>query len=90
VSRRTELRLYYHKARFCSPTIGRFLQTEPVGAKDDLNLYAYVGNNSVNRVDPTGLLPARPQDKTAIQVAAAGGDVWEGINVRTSSPTTSS
>ncbi|MFC0399149.1 RHS repeat-associated core domain-containing protein [Paraburkholderia rhizosphaerae] len=37
-----------------SPTLGRFLQTDPVGYKDDLNWYAYVGNNPVNFVDPDG------------------------------------
>jgi len=48
------LNLYYYKARFYSPAIGRFLQTDPIGNKDDLNLYAYVGNNPINRTDPTG------------------------------------
>lgn len=48
------LGLYYYKARFYSPMLGRFLQTDPIGYADDLNLYAYVGNNSVNRRDPSG------------------------------------
>jgi len=37
------LGLYYYKARMYSPALGRFLQTDPVGTADDLNLYAYVG-----------------------------------------------
>uniref|UniRef100_UPI000837B470 RHS repeat-associated core domain-containing protein n=1 Tax=Thauera butanivorans TaxID=86174 RepID=UPI000837B470 len=48
------LNLYYYKARFYSPAIGRFLQTDPIGTADDLNLYAYVRNNPVNFNDPTG------------------------------------
>jgi len=47
--------LYYLRARYYDPTIGRFLTQDPLPLG---NLYAYVGNNPVNYVDPTGLAAA--------------------------------
>jgi RHS repeat-associated protein len=54
----SELGMWYYKARLYSPTLGRFLQTDPVGYQDQVNLYAYVGNDPVVGRDPLGLAEA--------------------------------
>jgi RHS repeat-associated protein len=47
--------LYYFRGRYYLPAIGRFLSPDPAGLADGTNVYAYVGSNPVNFVDPFGL-----------------------------------
>ncbi len=51
-----ETRLYYYRARYYDVNWGRFLQPDPAGYGDGLNLYAYVGNSPLSFVDPSGLI----------------------------------
>jgi RHS repeat-associated protein len=51
----SETSLYYYRARYYDPRPGRFLSEDPLGPKKDgPNLYAYVSNNPIMSVDPTG------------------------------------
>ena len=50
-----ETGLYYYRARYYNPHIGRFMQTDPVGYSAGINWYAYCGNNPLNIMDPSGL-----------------------------------
>jgi RHS repeat-associated protein len=46
--------LYYMRARYYDPEVGRFINKDPIGYDGGNNLYAYTGNNLVSSVDPSG------------------------------------
>jgi hypothetical protein len=43
------------RARIYDPKLGRFLQPDPIGYGDGMNMYAYTGGDPVNGTDPSGL-----------------------------------
>jgi RHS repeat-associated protein len=57
-----ELGMYYYRARIYSATLGRFMQTDPIGYGSGMNLHAYVLNDPVNRIDPYGLEDVKISD----------------------------
>jgi RHS repeat-associated protein len=68
-----EAQLYHYKARAYDPAAGWFLQTDPVGYKDNLHLYAYVGGDPVGRNDPTGTFGEGMDAKIDTGVAFTNG-----------------
>jgi RHS repeat-associated protein len=49
-----ETGLYADRARVYAPYLGRFLQTDPVGYKDDVDLYTYTTDDPTDKTDPSG------------------------------------
>ena len=73
--------LYYYRARYYDPRIGRFTQADPIGFQGgDTNFYAYVANNPVNFTDAFGLVASSPGLAGSISGAVGlGGLIAEGI-----------
>jgi RHS repeat-associated protein len=51
----SETGLYYNRARYYDPTVGRFLGEDPVGFDGTYDFYSYVENTPINLRDPSGL-----------------------------------
>lgn len=54
--------LYYYGARYFISWLGRWLNADPVGEKDGLNLYCYVSNNPLLYNDPDGRTKKRKRE----------------------------
>ncbi len=52
--------LYYYRARYYQPTIGRFVSPDPIGIDGGINLYGYVEGDPIGYVDPDGLAKQKP------------------------------
>jgi len=53
-----------------NPTVGRWMERDPIGNSDSMNLYPYGGDTPPNRLDPTGEI-----DSISTTVGASAGTV---------------
>jgi RHS repeat-associated protein len=60
----SEIELYFYRARYYNPMVGRFIGEDPIEfTGGDGNLYRYVRNSPINLIDPMGtqvIAPPRP------------------------------
>ncbi|MFH1230577.1 MAG: RHS repeat-associated core domain-containing protein [Planctomycetota bacterium] len=75
--------LYYYRARYYSPDLGRFINRDPIADDELANLYTYVKNNPLKYKDPRG---QRPNYEEALKKVLADaekerpsepGEQWE-------------
>jgi len=52
----SETGMYFYRARYYDPKVGRFVTKDPLGFGGGINVYNYVGANPINWGDPLGLL----------------------------------
>jgi RHS repeat-associated protein len=74
----SESNLYYYKYRVYSPSIGRFLQPDPMQYLNGLNLYTYVKDAPLDRDDLKGL-SASPVNANSLASSVANSDMFDDI-----------
>ena len=61
-----ETGLYYYRARTMHPTLGRFMQHDPLMYVDGMNMYEYVDDNPITRKDSYGLIRINTNNRPMI------------------------
>lgn len=69
--------LYFYRARYFSPLLGRFVSEDPLGfGGGDMNLYSYVFNDPTNLVDPSGMSAGNPISNYFSGIGRNGSFAW--------------
>src|SRR5690606_33760065 len=69
--------LYYYGYRFYDPVTGRWPSRDPIGERGGVNLYGFVGNDSMNKIDILGMATANISDEEEEYALEFAGDTWD-------------
>ncbi|WP_123424456.1 RHS repeat-associated core domain-containing protein [Pseudomonas brassicacearum] len=70
--------LYYYGFRYYAPWLQRWINPDPAGYVDGMNLYQFVGANPVNNIDSVGLDKKRWQDLIHKHLLTGYGHILRG------------